>query len=153
MQANKMIDSQWSFDTYLKLFKELSDQFNKIQVNHIYAERNMMQSKPLFGRPAFDLIINKKNSESAYNHDIFLELTLVVEEYIYISSVVRKTDFSQKHFIIYKMLRFYHINLQFLSAKLEQKFHNTAEPTTFEKVPQLFLALEGEVKKLEAAFD
>jgi len=144
-----MLESQWIFDTYLSLFREVEDEYNSLNITYW----QQAGSYKLKGLEAFNKIIKLGLSTTAIQDALpmFENLKEPVEELIYLINEIDKSKFAQKEFLAYKILRFYYENLKDLTTPMQHALihHNT------NKTNETFVSLANfhqTVSKLEKLF-
>lgn len=154
-EANIMLESQWKFDTYLSLFREIENEFHQLAIsfNNIPLHPNP-KFESIFGKLAFDAIAHYGIGTGAIQGGVkaFEELGEITEEFIYLIKEIEKSEFSQKHYISYKIIRFYNINFRGLTPEMQKAFlsHNT------KKTEATFVSLANlafEIRKMEKIFN
>ncbi|WP_317897121.1 hypothetical protein [Aurantibacillus circumpalustris] len=147
-KANRMIDSQWSFDTYLRLLREATDRFEEIKISHVVSYGDKVADNQYYGREAFEKIIQKNWSEILGAKKAYTDLAIVLEELVYLISIISKTPFTQKHYIAYKILRFHKNNLENLNDELLARFKETSTPKNYQFTNDYFNILYDRLTEL-----
>jgi len=149
LRANKIITSQWEFDTYLGLFRDMVKNFEGIEVLHNWGTNEGIEKVRRTGRNAFNTIQEYGLTGPVQGGNIAIEeLKHVLDEYIYLIQVVTDSEIERKEYLLYKMLRFYYSNFKGLSLGLSKVIG--IEPSKGQKPTLLaFKELEDKIKMLE----
>src|SRR5436190_15556849 len=124
LRANKLLQGQWTFDTYLRLFDDIKTGFDKIKVK--YDPRMPGSDVVRYGKEAFGLIFTKHKDYIYGASDAFLNLVPLLEEFGLLISAIHTAEFEQKQYLLFKIIRFHELNFKGIGVRLlEPQFKST----------------------------
>ena len=109
-KANKLLQSQWQIDTFLKVFADMSDKLNRLYVeapDGTYEEGGELIMREFKGADVADYIILYHES---YLNSIPKELTefiYIVDELTFLCELVNESPINRREFMKQKVSRFY----------------------------------------------
>lgn len=106
VKANALLSGQWSFDTYIKMFNELKESYEKIEIGFSRPTINLI-NQPEYGKEAL-LTIGSEDLNMIHRHNQALkDFKSFLDEFLLFVDILNKNEFNQKVFLSYKVIRFY----------------------------------------------
>ncbi len=154
VSSNKMIQSQWEFDTYSKLFNEITTAYQKLEIHvgNKYGKNNEFISKDTRTGMGFILYLTE-NVNDWDKEDIATmlgDIEFILEDFVVLIDYLNKSEINQKDFLQRRIVRFYNMFLENPLTSLKETL-NDGEPyfqryfTTYKKL----VAAIDEIKKIE----
>ena len=125
VEANKMLQSQWQFDTYLKLFTEIRQSYEGIRIT--YGPVDALKTRK--GKKAVDAIAKYNVNGKSY---ALTNIILVNDQLVFMIEDIIKTKFNSPLLLI-KMLMYYTLEMESFLDRLKAKLE-TEESTNTNKV-------------------
>jgi hypothetical protein len=143
VNSNKMIQSQWEFDTYSKLFNEITTAYQKLEIHvgNKYGKNNEFISKDTRTGMGFIHYLTE-NANDWDKEDIATmlgDIEFILEDFVVLIDYLNKSEINQKDFLQRRIVRFYNMFLENPLTSLKETL-NDGEPyfqryfTTYKKL-------------------
>ena len=120
-KANKLLQSQWQIDTFLKVFTDMSEKLNNMYVkahDGTYEEGGDLIEREFKGVDVADYIIMYHGSYTKGAPTELTEFIYIIDELTFLCELVNESPVNRREFMKQKVIRFLGCDRHFTSTQL-----------------------------------